>query len=222
MVFRHGIYAPKQTSQCCGMASVASPPAMQAVNITPSRMPWLSPPFSVSFAGLGFMGYYLAGKVHLFDKRGHTGKAWLSLAPFAAASLVAISRTMDYRHHWHDVLVGSILGIVMSFFAYRQYYPPLCSEASHKPYSPRIKREMEAILPVYHEQHRQSSTPTSQQDRPNTGRRYTNEPETYELTRTTKAPESQPLNNDWTNDGVADEVGNEYDKPPPAGMPGLT
>lgn len=36
----------------------------------------------------------------------------------------------------------------MSFFAYRQYYPPLSSELSHRPFSPRIKREdEEPILP---------------------------------------------------------------------------
>jgi diacylglycerol diphosphate phosphatase/phosphatidate phosphatase len=69
----------------------------------------------VSFAGLGFFSFYLAGKMHLFDQRGKTVrdfselfriindefssklKGWLSVAPFAAAALVAISRTMDYR-----------------------------------------------------------------------------------------------------------------------------
>ncbi|KAH6918960.1 phosphatidic acid phosphatase type 2 domain-containing protein 1A [Coprinopsis sp. MPI-PUGE-AT-0042] len=94
---------------------------------------------SMSFAGLGFLAFYLAGKLHLFDERGHAGKAWVSIFPFFGAAMVAISRTMDYRHHWHDVIVGSFLGILMSFFAYRQYYPPLTSEVSHRPYSPRIK-----------------------------------------------------------------------------------
>ncbi|KAH8809522.1 acid phosphatase/Vanadium-dependent haloperoxidase [Flagelloscypha sp. PMI_526] len=95
---------------------------------------------SLSFAGLGFLSFYLAGKMHLFDRQGHAGKAWLSLAPFAGAALVAISRTMDYRHHWHDVLTGSLLGTVISYFAYRQYYPDLASDISHLPFPPRKAR----------------------------------------------------------------------------------
>lgn len=104
------------------------------------------------------MSFYLAGKLHLFDEKGHTVccwlpfyvllsshstqqvKAWASLTPLAGATLVAISRTMDYRHHWHDVLTGSILGLVVAYFSYRQYYPPLTSDISHLPYPPRYKR----------------------------------------------------------------------------------
>jgi diacylglycerol diphosphate phosphatase/phosphatidate phosphatase len=107
---------------------------------------------SLSFAGLGFLAFYLAGKVHLFDRRGHAGKAWLALTPFAGAALVAISRTMDFRHHWHDVLVGSLLGTVISYFTYRQYYPSLTSELSHRPHSPRIEREEVDTLPLHHRQ----------------------------------------------------------------------
>jgi len=103
---------------------------------------------SLSFAGLGFLSFYLAGKLHLFDHRGHTGKAWISLTPLAGATLVAISRTKDYRHHWQDVLIGGILGITLAYFSYRQYYPPLESNLSHKPYSPRIKREGTEVIDV--------------------------------------------------------------------------
>lgn len=42
------------------------------------------------------------------------------------------------------------LGLVFSYFAYRQYYPTLESPFSHKPYSPRIAREdgyRESVLP---------------------------------------------------------------------------
>ncbi|KAF8311630.1 acid phosphatase/Vanadium-dependent haloperoxidase [Clavulina sp. PMI_390] len=93
---------------------------------------------SMSFAGLGFLSWYLAGKLHLFDRRGHTFKAWLALTPLFGAMMVAISRTMDNRHHWHDVTVGSLVGLVISYFAYRQYYPPLSVEESHLPFEPRF------------------------------------------------------------------------------------
>ncbi|KAI6028622.1 PAP2-domain-containing protein [Pisolithus orientalis] len=102
---------------------------------------------SLSFAGLGFLSFYLAGKMHLFDKRGHAHKAWISLAPLSGATLVAISRTMDYRHHWHDVVAGAILGTTIAYFTYRQYFPSLASPMSHRPYSPRVPRD-EEILPT--------------------------------------------------------------------------
>ncbi|KIM62072.1 hypothetical protein SCLCIDRAFT_15917 [Scleroderma citrinum Foug A] len=102
---------------------------------------------SLSFAGLAFLSCYLAGKMHLFDKRGHTHKAWISVAPLAGATLVAISRTMDSRHHWQDVVAGSLLGTVVAYFSYRQYYPSLTSPMSHRPYSPRVPRD-EQVLPT--------------------------------------------------------------------------
>lgn len=95
---------------------------------------------SLSFAGLGFLAFYVAGKMHLFDHRGHTAKAWISLAPLAGAALVAVSRTMDYRHHWQDVLTGSALGLASAYFAYRQYFPMLDYELSERPFEPRLVR----------------------------------------------------------------------------------
>ena len=120
----------------------------------------------MSFAGLGFLSFYLAGKLHLFDQRGHTGKAWVSVVPLMGAckiflpffakslipgdiALVAISRTMDYRHHWHDVLIGSLLGLSLSWFSYRQYYPPLSHPLSHRPYSPRIGRNRTPLSGIH-------------------------------------------------------------------------
>ncbi|PVG02718.1 acid phosphatase/Vanadium-dependent haloperoxidase [Serendipita vermifera] len=103
---------------------------------------------SLSFAGLGFLTFYLSGKLHLFDERGYTSKAWVSLTPLTGAALIAISRTMDYRHHWQDVLTGSTLGLIFSFFAYRQYYPSLSSALSHRPYSPRIPSEKGHPVPL--------------------------------------------------------------------------
>ncbi|KAI9018652.1 phosphatidic acid phosphatase type 2/haloperoxidase [Phycomyces nitens] len=80
---------------------------------------------SFSFAGLGFLSFYLGGKIRMFDERGHTWKGFVFAAPLAGAILVAISRTRDYRHHWQDVLVGGLLGLCSAYFAYRQYHPAL-------------------------------------------------------------------------------------------------
>ena len=50
--------------------------------------------------------------------------------------------------HWQDVLTGSVLGLVLSYFSYRQYYPSLASEVSHRPYAPRTRHDG-PILPVH-------------------------------------------------------------------------
>lgn len=59
------------------------------------------------------------------DNRGEAWKALLVMVPLLAASLVAVSRIMDARHHPFDVITGSMLGVVCGFVAYRQYFPPL-------------------------------------------------------------------------------------------------
>jgi diacylglycerol diphosphate phosphatase/phosphatidate phosphatase len=42
--------------------------------------------------------------------------------------------------HWQDVLAGSILGLVMANFAYRQYFRSLAAKECHLPYDPRTQR----------------------------------------------------------------------------------
>lgn len=66
--------------------------------------------FSVSFAGLGFLSWYLAGKIKVFDQRGHVAKLCIIFLPLLGAALVAVSRVDDYRHHWQDVCTGGVLG----------------------------------------------------------------------------------------------------------------
>ncbi|KAI0703635.1 phosphatidic acid phosphatase type 2/haloperoxidase [Cytidiella melzeri] len=103
---------------------------------------------SLSFAGLGFLSFYLAGKLQLFNRKAYTVKVWLVLTPLVGATLVAVSRTMDYRHHWHDVLAGSALGLVLSYLTYRQYFPPLQSHECDEPYPSRVRLE-QTILPTH-------------------------------------------------------------------------
>lgn len=79
----------------------------------------------VAFAGLGFLSFYLAGKLHVLDARGEAWKTIIVLIPCLAAGLVAVSRIMDARHHPFDVITGGILGFVVAWASYRQYFPSL-------------------------------------------------------------------------------------------------
>ncbi|KAG2236337.1 hypothetical protein INT48_001401, partial [Thamnidium elegans] len=93
---------------------------------------------SFSFAGLMYLAFYIAGKMKMFDQKGHTYKGFLFAFPIIGALLVAISRTEDYRHHWHDVTIGAFLGTFCSYFSYRQYYPGLSQDACRDPFLNRV------------------------------------------------------------------------------------
>ncbi|CUS09619.1 unnamed protein product [Tuber aestivum] len=86
---------------------------------------WPSGHSSTAFAGLGYLSLFLAGKLHVFDTRGEVWKTMLVLIPLLAASLVAVSRIMDARHHPFDVITGGIMGFFVAYVSYRQYFPPL-------------------------------------------------------------------------------------------------
>lgn len=92
---------------------------------------------STSFAGLFYIALWLAGKMHVFDRRGYSLKGVILIVPIMAAMLVAISRVEDYRHAAIDVTWGAILGIIFATFAYFQYYPSLLKVNSHIPHPPR-------------------------------------------------------------------------------------
>ncbi|KAK6178107.1 hypothetical protein SNE40_012936 [Patella caerulea] len=92
---------------------------------------------SHSMSNLGYLGFYVAGKLRVFSTKGQ-GSAWHMLAVVALflwPTMIAISRTADYHHHWQDVSVGLILGFAVAYFTYFQFYPPLNHINSHQPYS---------------------------------------------------------------------------------------
>lgn len=103
---------------------------------------------SFAWGGMWYFTLWAGGKLHVLNNLGYTYKSWLLLAPIACAALVAISRTMDYRHHATDVIAGSIIGVIGAWWGYRQYFPPVASPLSHKPHSPRIPHE--DIIPLHH------------------------------------------------------------------------
>ncbi|KAJ0429287.1 putative phosphatidate phosphatase [Helianthus annuus] len=79
---------------------------------------------SWSFAGLGFLSWYMAGKIRVFDRRGHVAKLCIVVFPLLVAALVGVSRVDDYWHHWQDVFAGGLLGITVASFCYLQFFPP--------------------------------------------------------------------------------------------------
>ncbi|GAB2280030.1 Lipid phosphate phosphatase 2 [Dionaea muscipula] len=79
---------------------------------------------SWSFAGLGFLAWYISGKIRAFDRKGHVAKLCLVLFPLLVAALVAVSRVDDYWHHWQDVFAGGLLGFTIASFCYLQFFPP--------------------------------------------------------------------------------------------------
>ena len=58
-----------------------------------------------------FLSMYLAGKLQLFNGRGHVAKVAIVFTPLLAAVLVGISRVDDYWHHWQDVFAGALIGM---------------------------------------------------------------------------------------------------------------
>lgn len=89
---------------------------------------------SWSFAGLGFLSWYLAGKINLFDRKGHASKLCIIFFPLLAAALVGVSRVDDYWHHWQDVFAGGLLGMVVATLCYRQFFPAPYESNGFDPY----------------------------------------------------------------------------------------
>ncbi|XP_027337482.1 probable lipid phosphate phosphatase 4 [Abrus precatorius] len=78
---------------------------------------------SWSFAGLGFLSWYLSGKIRVFDRRGHIGKLCLVLLPLLVAALIGVTRVDDYWHHWTDVFAGGMIGLTVASICYLLLFP---------------------------------------------------------------------------------------------------
>ncbi|KAL2814271.1 PAP2-domain-containing protein [Aspergillus granulosus] len=80
---------------------------------------------SASFAGLFYLSLWIGGKLHIMDNKGEVWKMFLVMLPCLGATLIAVSRIMDARHHPFDVITGSLLGVICASISYRQYFPSL-------------------------------------------------------------------------------------------------
>ena len=103
----------------------------------------------------------------------------------------------------------------MAYFSYRQYYPSLASEMSHLPYSPRIKRDNEDVLPLHNapsssdDSHGVANGSSPFGQRPGAVRRFTDEErasEQYELDGTVQRPDPGPLEETWNQRTASHET----------------
>ncbi|CCE62815.1 hypothetical protein TPHA_0D01760 [Tetrapisispora phaffii CBS 4417] len=88
---------------------------------------------SESFAGLGFLYFWLSGQLLTGNIHAALWTKAIALLPLLGATLIALSRTQDYRHHFIDVLLGSFIGFVFAFCTYRRYFPSIYDPLPFKP-----------------------------------------------------------------------------------------
>lgn len=72
--------------------------------------------------------------MHVFRPRTDLGRCLIAFSPLLCALMVAMSRLADYRHDVYDVTCGGLLGMLIAWFSYRRYYPPLRSVICDVPY----------------------------------------------------------------------------------------
>jgi len=97
---------PCPVSSCTGVTS----------DITDGLRSFPSGHSSLTFSGAFFLTAAL-WQVYQPLQRGNHHHFFICALPVAGAVYVAISRTQDNHHHWQDITIGSLLGILFSLLA---------------------------------------------------------------------------------------------------------
>jgi len=104
---------------------------------------------SFAFTTMTYFTLYLAGQFRLLHGISRVWKYFIVCCPLFFATYVPFSRLMDYRHHWQDVTVGSLIGIIFGITVYYIIYPPLRDDDCDTPHTFRFlecgKKQKEKI-----------------------------------------------------------------------------
>eukprot|EP01054_Gregarina_sp_Poly1_P000788 Gregarina_sp_Poly_1__787@NODE_1189_length_4822_cov_141_095689_g818_i0_p3_GENE_NODE_1189_length_4822_cov_141_095689_g818_i0NODE_1189_length_4822_cov_141_095689_g818_i0_p3_ORF_typecomplete_len350_score17_81PAP2/PF01569_21/2_2e02PAP2/PF01569_21/1_6e26PAP2_3/PF14378_6/2_4e05BioY/PF02632_14/0_024BioY/PF02632_14/1_9e03FtsX/PF02687_21/4_4FtsX/PF02687_21/24FtsX/PF02687_21/2_3e03Sre/PF03125_18/33Sre/PF03125_18/8_2DUF2157/PF09925_9/0_2DUF2157/PF09925_9/8_5e02Sensor/PF13796_6/0_11Sensor/PF13796_6/2_2e03FUS len=103
------------------------------------RMSFPSAHSSLSFAIIGFLSLWTYSKLCLFRDWG----AWRITIPFGLImipTVIAVSRTSDYRHHSSDVIGGTILGCLIAILCFCFYFPIRMTPLATTVYNAHSKR----------------------------------------------------------------------------------
>lgn len=118
------------TDICTGTTSVI----LEGLRSTPSGHS------SLAFSGLHYITLWMCVQFEVFASQFHIWKMLACTAPEWVAIWIALSRTQDYRHHFGDILMGGLLGVVVSHLMYKKMFTGK---------DPTYLQETEPTLPMY-------------------------------------------------------------------------
>ncbi|KAK6463736.1 vacuolar diacylglycerol pyrophosphate phosphatase [Scheffersomyces coipomensis] len=108
---------------------------------------------SISFSAMFYLSLWIYGQLRLSSSTA-SGLAPQPLykyifagLPILLASYIALSRTQDYRHHFFDISLGSVIGIGFAITSYLRYYPSVWSIDPEKTNDELESAYGEPILP---------------------------------------------------------------------------
>jgi diacylglycerol diphosphate phosphatase / phosphatidate phosphatase len=91
----------------------------------------------MAFASMMFVSLYLMGKMRVMSSARQRAplfaEAIIPLFPLILAFFIAVSRVVDYRHHFADILAGAVIGSTVAVYLYHMNFEPLMTSRSQFP-----------------------------------------------------------------------------------------
>ncbi|PVV03089.1 hypothetical protein BB560_002453 [Smittium megazygosporum] len=84
---------------------------------------------SIIFAGQTFLFLYLSYKLSSLNTF-RSFKFLILMVPILIASYVAASRSIDYWHHWQDIVAGSLIGLIFASYGFFVYFKDFDKDSS--------------------------------------------------------------------------------------------
>ncbi|WLF76827.1 hypothetical protein PVL30_000531 [Lodderomyces elongisporus] len=104
---------------------------------------------SISFVAFAYLTLWILAQYRLISNCPKSVyKYILAALPLLLATYIALSRTQDYRHHFFDIIFGSLIGCIFAWLVFRLYWENLTSEECEMPRSRLEQAENDTILPL--------------------------------------------------------------------------
>lgn len=98
------------------------------------RKSFVSGHASWTASGLGYLSFWLAFKLRVYDGSGHPWRFVVAFTPLWMSVWIGITRYQDYVHSGLDVFAGLIIGAIISYAIFRQYMPSILTpDAVYQP-----------------------------------------------------------------------------------------